>query len=72
MEQVSAGGQFYYWGNDKERARGNAGRYNFIVMRDLDPAKIRARYGVPRKVLQCPTIIVWLYPHGALAGLLPE
>ncbi len=66
VEQIDPDGRFKLWGNNPERARANARRYNFIVMQDLDPLLIRARYGTPLSVLQCPGSALWIYARGGL------
>ncbi|MDC7682266.1 hypothetical protein PQU92_03205 [Asticcacaulis sp. BYS171W] len=68
-EQISPDGQPYVWGNDPwwywHGADGTPARFDFIVMKDLDEAAIRAKYGDPARVIQCPTTAVWMYDDPA-------
>lgn len=63
VDQVSASGRAYYWGNDLDAYENYEGKkpYNFYIMKDLNGYKIYQKYGLPKKVLSCPESDVWIY-----------
>jgi hypothetical protein len=71
IDEMGRDGAGWYWGNDRywfthdihdgTRQPG----YNYIVIGQLDPQPIRARYGAPSRVLDCPAGKVWIYDDAA-------
>lgn len=72
MEQTARDGSFYYWGNNRKRYQANAENFNFLVVKDLDPQLIKARFGSPEKTLQCQGSAIWIYPPGHMAAHLTQ
>lgn len=67
VEQISPDGRPYVWGNDPywylHDADGGPARFDFIVLKDLDEAAIRQRFGAPSQRLECPGTSIWLYDN---------
>ncbi len=67
VDQIMNDGRIYLWGNDPgsyERSRLDPSRppqYRFIVMAELDPAKVAARFGEPSRRTMCGKDEIWLY-----------
>lgn len=68
IESITPNGYLYLWGNnrvnylqDKQNAR-VAPLFDFVIMSGLDPAAIKARFGSPETVIECPTTDVWVFP----------
>ncbi|MGI4977260.1 MAG: hypothetical protein ACRYG6_09990, partial [Janthinobacterium lividum] len=71
VDQLDGDGHPYLWGNDRgwyTHALADPSRppdYDFIVMRDLPPARILAAYGPPDSVAPCPPTEIWIYRNPA-------
>ena len=78
VDQITGDGRVLVWGNNRFRynhSRADAGQApltDFIVMDQLDAAAIRARFGPPVALLQCPGSEVWMYGasvHDRVGGI---
>jgi hypothetical protein len=76
VDQIYANGGAYLWGNDPDwyrRDRVDPARppdYDFIIMRRLDQARIRAVYGEPARIEPCGDTTIWIYREAG--GLYPK
>ena len=67
VDQLDGEGRAYDWGNDPRWYRhaladpSRAPRYDFIVMRGLEPGRILAAYGPPDQVEPCASTVLWIY-----------
>jgi hypothetical protein len=65
LVQVDRGGALYHWNYNgrwfAKRSDGTPARPDFIIMENLDPAKIETRFGTPARSIACGSTEVWLY-----------
>lgn len=67
LEQVSTNAQIFIWGNNSTyytHDRFDPARkplFDYVVVRDLTPNTVLARFGKPDRVIPCPGADVWTY-----------
>ena len=67
IENITSNGHMLLWGNNRlnylqdKRNPEVAPLFDFVVMKGLDPAAIRARFGAPETTIECSGTAVWLY-----------
>lgn len=70
VAQLANTGAVYVWGNNRlfyaqdHRNPTLPARFDFVVMRDMRPQAVRARFGPPGEIVACGPDQVWLYPAG--------
>ncbi len=76
VDQVDSEAHAFDWGNDPRWYRhaladpSRAPRYDFIVMRGLEPARVLAAYGPPDQVEPCADTALWVYRNDLTGALL--